>query len=175
MSQRRERGGLRRRAVSLLLAVVMLVTLAQSAIVSAASYVEPYLNKVVEWGVMRGDIDGNLNPDNPISRAEFVTMINRAYGFTQMGTMPFKDVPEKAWYAEDVNIAYHTGYIQGTSSTTFSPSDSITREQATVILARILMMQAQVGENVDFNDSRDMNDWSRGLIATAADYGLIDG
>ena len=34
MSQRRERGGLRR-AVSLLLAVVMLVTLAQSAIVSA--------------------------------------------------------------------------------------------------------------------------------------------
>ena len=39
MSQRRERGGLRRRAVSLLLAVVMLVTLAQSAIVSAASYV----------------------------------------------------------------------------------------------------------------------------------------
>lgn len=175
MSQRRERGGLRRRAVSLLLAVVMLVTLAQSAIVSAASYVEPYLNQVVEWGVMRGDIDGNLNPDNPISRAEFVTMINRAYGFTQMGTMPFTDVPEKAWYAEDVNIAYHTGYIQGTSSTTFSPSDSITREQATVILARILMMQAQVGENVDFNDSRDMNDWSRGLIATAADYGLIDG
>lgn len=174
MSQRRERGGLRR-AVSLLLAVVMLVTLAQSAIVSAASYVEPYLNKVVEWGVMRGDIDGNLNPDNPISRAEFVTMINRAYGFTQMGTMPFKDVPEKAWYAEDVNIAYHTGYIQGTSSTTFSPSDSITREQATVILARILMMQAQVGENVDFTDSRDMNDWSRGLIATAADNGLIDG
>lgn len=174
MSQRRERGGLRR-AVSLLLAVVMLVTLAQSAIVSAASYVEPYLNKVVEWGVMRGDIDGNLNPDNPISRAEFVTMINRAYGFTQMGTMPFKDVSEKDWYAEDVNIAYHTGYIQGTSSTTFSPNDSITREQATVILARILMMQAQVGENVDFTDSRDMNDWSRGLIATAADNGLIDG
>ena len=175
MSQRRERGGLRRRAVSLLLAVVMLVTLAQSAIVSAASYVEPYLNQVVEWGVMRGDIDGNLNPDNPISRAEFVTMINRAYGFTQMGTMPFTDVPEKAWYAEDVNIAYHTGYIQGTSSNTFSPSESITREQATVILSRILMMQTQVGENVDFTDSRDMSDWSRGLIASAVEYGLIEG
>lgn len=175
MSQRRERGGLRRRALSLLLAVVMLVTLAQSAIASAASYVEPYLQQVVDWGVMRGDIAGNLNPNNPISRAEFVTMINRAYGFTKLGTMPFRDVSPTAWYAEDVNIAYTTGYIQGTSSTTFSPGSSITREQAAVILTRILMMQAQVGENVDFTDSRAMSDWSRGLIAAAADNNLING
>ena len=176
MSQQRERGGsLHRRVLSLLLAVVMLVTLAQSAIASAASYMEPYLDKVVDWGVMRGDIDGNLNPDNPISRAEFVTMINRAYGFSKMGTMPFRDVPETAWYADDVNIAYTTGYIQGTSASTFSPDSSITREQAAVILARIMMMQAAVGENVDFTDSRDMSDWSRGLIAAAVDYNLLTG
>ena len=46
----------------------------------AADWMEPYLEQVVEWGVMRGDASGNLNPDRQITRAEFVTMVNRAFG-----------------------------------------------------------------------------------------------
>ena len=46
-----------------LLALVLVVVLAGTA--GAASYMQPYLDKVVEWGVMRGDIAGNLNENNP--------------------------------------------------------------------------------------------------------------
>ena len=35
----------------------------------AADWMEPYLEQVVEWGVMRGDASGNLNPDRQITRA----------------------------------------------------------------------------------------------------------
>lgn len=156
-----------------LLVVLLAVTLTVAA--GAASYMQPYLDKVVGWGVMRGDLEGNLNENNYITRAEFSTMINRAFGYDKTGPTPFKDVPEDSWYAEDVGIAYNVGYIAGTSATTFSPEDSITREQAALILARILMLQPQVGENTMFTDSRTMENWSRGYIASVAQQGLISG
>ena len=64
----------------------------------------------------------------------------RAVSYTHLGD-PFQDVPDSAWYAEDVDIAYTEGYISGTSKTTFSPDSSITREEAAIILTRNLMLQ----------------------------------
>ena len=156
-----------------LLAVILIVE--TTGVANAASYMQPYLNKVVEWGIMRGDLEGNLNEDTNISRAEFSTMVNRAFGYEKTGPTPFRDVPENAWYAEDVGIAYNVGYIAGTSATTFSPDENVTREQASLILARILMLQPQVGENTMFTDSRSMENWSRGYIASVAQQGLITG
>lgn len=141
----------------------------------AVSYQQPYLDKMVAWGFMRGDLDGNLNPDNPITRAEYVSIINRAMGYKEMSGTPFRDVQSSDWFADDVDIAYTEGYVAGTSNNTFSPNDSIDREQAVVMLARNLMLQPAVGENVDFTDSREFSDWSRGLITTATNYQLIDG
>ena len=142
---------------------------------AADSYLDPYLNKMVDWGFMRGDIEGNLNPNGSITRAEFVTIINRAFGYDQGGSTPFSDVPSTAWYAEDVGIAYNEGYITGTSDTTFSPLSTITREEAAVILTRNLMMQADTGEDISFTDSRDFGEWSRGYISTASRYQLLNG
>ena len=166
-----------RRVSALLLTLAMLIGLMPqwSGEAQAASYMQPYLDKMVNWGFMRGDIQGNLRPDNNITRAEFVTIINRAFGYKKIGTTPFKDVKESDWYSDDVAIAYNVGYINGTSKSTFSPTKEITREEAAVILARNLMMQASVGESTSFTDSRELSSWSRGLVDTAASYKLISG
>ena len=74
-----------------------------------------------------------------------------------------------------MSIAYNVGYIQGTSKNTFSPNRQITREEAAVMLARNLMLQAASGENTDFTDSRDISNWSRGLITALTDYEIING
>ncbi len=166
-----------RRVSALLLTLAMLIGLMPqwSGEAQAASYMQPYLDKMVNWRFMRGDIQGNLRPDNNITRAEFVTIINRAFGYKKIGTTPFKDVKERDWYSDDVAIAYNVGYINGTSKSTFSPTKEITREEAAVILARNLMMQASVGESTSFTDSRELSSWSRGLVDTAASYKLISG
>lgn len=156
-----------------LLVLVLALSLATSA--GAASYMQPYLDQLVNWGVMRGDINGNLMENNPITRAEFSTMINRAFGFTQTGPTPFRDVPDTSWYYDDVGIAYNIGYMAGTSATAFSPNDHVTREQASVIMARILMLPSQAGENTQFSDSRTMANWSRGYITSVTEQGLFSG
>lgn len=169
------KGTVRRVGATLLACVLLLGLLPQLPRQAGAAYTDSYLQQMVDWGFMRGDISGNLRPDNPISRAEFVTVINRALGYEKLGGDPFQDVPDSAWYAEDVDIAYTEGYISGTSKTTFSPDSSITREEAAIILTRNLMLQPDTGENTSFTDSRELSEWSRGYIATAARYGLVNG
>ena len=140
-----------------------------------ADYTEPYMKRMEELGLLQGDADGDLRPGDSITRAEFVTIINRAFGYRSAGGHPFRDVPGTAWYAEDVDIGYTEGYITGTSPTAFSPNLSITREEAAFILAKNLMMEPAVGENTSFADGRSISTWSRGMVSAAAENNLISG
>ncbi len=168
-----------RRLLALVLAVTLLcggIPLVETQTqAQAASWMDAYLQKVVQWGVMRGDLEGNLEPDRDITRAEFVTMLNRAFGYTETGSTPFKDVKSSDWYADDIGIAYNMGYLYGTSKTTASPNLSITREEAMVMLGKNLMYRPGVGEVLGFTDSRTFSEWSKGYIEIASDTGVVSG
>ena len=169
---------LRKRLTALVLAFALLLGLVPAVELGGtaeAAYADSYVQQMVDWGFMRGDIEGNLRPNDPITRAEFVTIVNRAFGYETMNGYPFTDVDVRDWYSDDVDISYTEGYIAGTSETTFSPEASITREEAAVILARNLMLQPTVGEDTSFSDSRELDEWSRGYVATAARYQLLTG
>ncbi|MCI8539663.1 MAG: S-layer homology domain-containing protein [Oscillospiraceae bacterium] len=139
------------------------------------NWAQEHIDKLVSWGVMRGDIAGNMEPERDITRAEFVAMVNRAYGYDQTGMTPFIDVEETAWYADDISIAYNVGYFQGISPRMADPDGNLTREQAVILLARNMMMDASSGETLGFSDSRDFSDWSRGQVEAAIENGVIDG
>ena len=181
MSNQRTHGSSRglRRLLSGVLGLVLLLGLIPASVLPAQaasqSWAMPYMEQLVDWGVMRGDVGGNLAPERNITRAEFVTLINRAYGYTRMAGTPFTDVRSSDWYAQDIDIAYNMGYFKGTSPTTASPLSPVTREQAAVLLTRNLMLQENTGEILGFSDSRTLAEWSRGLIGAAAANGVING
>lgn len=167
-----------RRALSLLLVLAMAfgaLPFLETPAAKAASWTQPYLDQMVEWGVMRGDESGNLNPDRNMTRAEFVAMINRALGYTETGAMPFTDVSPRDWYYDDINIAFNAGYFKGTSATTASPNSPLTREQAVVILGRTMMYRTRPGEVLEFTDSHSFQDWSKGYIREACLMNVIGG
>ena len=134
----------------------------------------PYAEQLIEWGVM-----SELRLDDEINRAEFVAMCNRAFGYKQLGGVTFIDVPSSAWYAQDMDIGYTAGYFKGTSTDPAylkaSPNDPLTREQAAVMVARNLRLQETVGESLGFTDSRELQEWSSGLIGAAVAEGMIGG
>lgn len=164
-----------RRGLSGILSLALILALLPGTILpaQAAHWAMPYAQKLVEWGVMRGD-NGNLALDRAITRAEFVAMMNRAYGYTRLGSMPFPDVRTRDWYYEDINIAYNMGYFKGASGYAL-PKANLTREQAAVLLARNMMLQPTKGEGLEFSDSRALSEWSRGLVGAAADMGILGG
>ena len=164
----------RERALSLFLAAVMLFGLLPGLTVPAeAHWADGYLDQLVDWGIIRPD--QTANPDAPLTRAEFTAIVNRAYGYTEVGPIPFTDVVSTDWFYDDVAIAYTAGYMAGTSATTASPNASLTREQAVCILGRNMMLKSTAGESLAFTDSRSVSDWARGTIKTAVDNYIVSG
>lgn len=165
------------RLAALVLTALTLCAFLSVRPVRAAEWMTPYLEQVQEWGVMRGDSQGNLHEDRNITRAEFVTLVNRAFGYTEPSPdNPFSDVNPNDWFAEDISIARQAGYFNGTSANTASPYALVTREQAAVLLGRCLRFQGVTGAaNSTFTDMQDIGGWSRGLVQEAADLGIIQG
>ena len=81
-----------------------------------------------------------FRPSDPITREELAVMLVRAMGYGTIAglaqdlPMPFRDVTTNVGY---VAMAYELGLVNGTSSTTFSPERTATREQAAVMLMRL--------------------------------------
>ena len=79
-----------------------------------------------------------INLDNNITRAEFVRIINNAFGYTKAAkNVKFNDVEKNSWYYNDIAIGLEQGYINGRSETTFAPNDNITRQEVAKILTTI--------------------------------------
>ena len=166
----------KRRALSLLMAAVMVLGLCPAfpgTQASAAHWADPYLSQLVEWGVI--STAQAQNPDRALTRADFMGIVNRAYGYHEIGEMPFEDVAVTDWYYDDVGIAYNAQYIKGTSPTTASPKDPLTRETATTILGRNMMLQDSAGEILDFTDARRISTWAQGTIKSSLEHYLVSG
>ena len=54
-----------------------------------------------------------------------------------MDRLPFSDVPENAWFRDAVSYVYRNEFMNGTSSTTFTPAGSMTRGMLVTVLYRI--------------------------------------
>lgn len=177
----KQRFGKTKRVCAFLMCLVMLFGMLPLTIPSAdaapnaASWETPYMNKLLSWNIMRGDQYGNLNPKRAITRAEYVSMMNRAFGYTQVAKQPFKDVHSEDWFADDIAIAAHAGYFKGTSKTTASPLATLTREEAATMLCRNLMLRPEAAEDLAFKDSHLAHSWSRGFIKAAAEKGILKG
>lgn len=166
---------LKTRITALLMAAVLLLGLfpALTPKAAAAHWAQAYLDQLVNWGFIRGD--QSINPDRSLTRAEFMAIINRAYGYSKVGPIPFKDVAKTDWFYDDVAIAYNAKYIQGTSKTTASPTDTLTREQAIYILGRNMRLKETSGEVLDFSDGRSISTWSRSMVRSAVDHYILTG
>ena len=119
---------IRKRACALLLCFCIILSFMPAFTPNAqAVSTDYYLDRLVAWDIMRGDQDGNLDPDRWITRAEFVTMLNRTFGYTKTGAQPFSDVRTSDWYYDDISAAYTAGYFEGTANATASPNATLTR------------------------------------------------
>lgn len=130
---------------------------------------------------------GRFEPDRPVTRAEFVAMLVRAFGLSVSGAVAkderFADVPSGAWYASAVNAAARAGWMEGYGSGRFGPDDPVTREQMAVVLARAFPTEKADAGDTDikevivsrFVDAADISGWARDAVAEAAAAGRLSG
>lgn len=136
-------------------------------------WAEKYIKDFVNKEYIQGYGDGTFRPENNVTRAEFVRIVNMAFGFTQKGNEKFSDVNESDWYYDEVLKAVKQGYIQGYGDGTFRPNDKITREEACKIIGAIL--KASGDGRTKFKDEKEISDWAIKYVDGLVDMGIIHG
>lgn len=128
-----------KKILSFVLVCVLMCTMtygASAKTFSDVSSAEPFykaVSKLSDIGVIAGKGDGNFNPYDATTRAEFCAFLSRANGYkdhTVSGTVPFRDVPDTYWAVNPIYFCYSKGYISGMGNGTFEPARKITYEEA---------------------------------------------
>ena len=158
-----------------LLAATLLLSVAAPRYADAETVYDDALEKLVSWGVIHGYEDGEIHPERMVTRAQFVAMVNRAYGYSEMGENPFRDVPVTAWYHDDIVLAFTAGYFNGVDRYNAAADRLLTRQQAMTMLAKNLRLTPVPGEVTEFVDGNGFADYSKGYVKAAVQKGLIYG
>ncbi|MBQ6756243.1 MAG: S-layer homology domain-containing protein [Oscillospiraceae bacterium] len=121
---------------------------------------------------IHGYPEGIVAPNDNISRAEVAMIFYRLLKDKNVAiTVSFSDVPENAWYAQAVNTLASLGIINGIGDSKFDPARKITRAEFTAIATRF----AHSNNGTHHFDDVAVGYWAERNIATAYDYGWIEG
>lgn len=119
--------------------------------VSSGDWFHWAVTTLASFGVVDGYQDGTFQPQRPISRAEFVTILSAFYPaeMTEGGSR-FSDVSATHWARNNILTAAARGWINGYEDGSFRPDESITRAQAVTVLNSVL------GRSAAANETRSM-------------------
>ncbi|MEF3305186.1 S-layer homology domain-containing protein [Paenibacillus sp. GYB003] len=136
-------------------------------------WAEKSIRELIQSGAINGYPDQTFKPDNNITRAEFVTVVVKAFKFANQTGKSFSDTADH-WAKNSIATAAALGIIEGYSDTVFGPDDLITREQMAAIIVKAAKVEL-VAEGKVYQDSADISEWAKSVIATATSKGLMNG
>lgn len=168
-----------KKLVSLVLCLMLVFPAALSAQASIdyeGHWSQESIKVLFEKGFVTGYTDGSFKPDREISRAEFMAIVNRAFDFNKKAEFSFKDAKEGEWYYEHIARAVEAGYIKGFTDGTMRPAQNITRQEAAVIIARILDLEkdADIKVIASLKDADKIPEWSAKGISAVITKGYIN-
>lgn len=174
-----------KRAKSRLLAGILSAAMVFSVVsapqtVSAATdtsghWAEASINNWINNGYISGYPDGTFRPNNAISRAEFVTIANKAFGFTSSQGISFSDVKAGYWAYSEIQKGVAAGYVRGDASGTFRPGSAVSRQEAAVMLARLRGYEDDEAASYGYTDRWAMANWAVGAIGAVSRNGVMSG
>ena len=152
-------------------------------------WAEEMINSLYFDGVVTGSTqkDGTMiyRPDDSMTRQEFVVALMRYLGTNlsdyENTKLPFADSSKIAkWASDAMKAAYAMGYLTGSSSDGklyAKPADTISRQEAMVILSRTLPESTASADDLEkrFSDADKVAKWAREPLAQMLQAGIISG
>ncbi len=124
--------------------------------------------------LVKGYPDGSFKPDNSVTRAEFISMVNNIYGYSYKTTQ-YMDIDVRDWYYSAATIAKSNGYMDWHNSPYFYGNQAITREEVCAILYRVIQLEKTDSDKVLSFFTDEFNDWSKDYIASLVVAGYLSG
>jgi hypothetical protein len=174
-----------KKIIAMLLLIVFCASCAQTAVFAVnnyASWAAPYVKQADALGLLTE----NARKDyiKALSREEFCELVMTMYEKRTGISVPISSEPFNDTVNPLVLKAYSIGIIKGTSETTFSPNDAVTREQAAVMLVNtVRTIENVMGvviynediDNLPFEDAGQISSWALDAMKAAYANGLMRG
>jgi parallel beta-helix repeat protein len=138
-------------------------------------WVEPFIQALMSLDLTHGFADGSYQPDQPMTRAQYATLVAIAFNpFPKIPAADFTDVPKDFWAYTAIQIAASSGFVGGFSDRTFRPDQNVQRLQVIVSLVNGLGLPA-VDRNVleVYSDRHTIPDYAQKAVATATQHGIV--
>jgi hypothetical protein len=143
------------------------------------------IEQLAEREIITGTTDSTYAPNDTVTRAQFAAIVTRGLGLPQKtsASVVYADVPMNAWYRSAVATAADYGLVTGTPDNTFNPLGSITRQEASVMIARAaqlvglntVMNSAAIRDTLaQFGEYKTVPDWAASSLAFGYANGILD-
>ncbi|MDG0791306.1 S-layer homology domain-containing protein [Cohnella ginsengisoli] len=138
--------------------------------VAPSSWSAAVIENAARMGIVSGFANGAFKPDANVTRAEFATMLVRAFGLAPAGSALFKDT-QGHWAANAIAALNDLGIISGYGDGTFRPDQPISRAEIVVMLARLTnYVPATTSQFSDVESN-----WAADAIGAFAAAGIVSG
>ena len=138
------------------------------------------LSSMAERGIMGGYPDNTMRPQQSVTIAESVKLINKALelkGSGDVSVIKYSDVKKDAWYSGEIAIAIENGYLSKVApGEKLNPNAPATREQLSSMFAQAMELKAKDLTSLDkFKDSAKISASFKADMAAAVEKGLFGG
>lgn len=148
--------------------------------VSQSDWFYPYVAFAYERAWMTGTSETTFSPEETTTRAMLVTVLYRLEGKPAVDAVSgFSDVSSGSYYADAVAWAKANGIVNGTSETTFSPNEPVTREQTAAILYRYAQYKGYDAEKTAdltaYADAAAIHSYAKNAMSWVVAAGIFNG
>ncbi|MDF2388254.1 S-layer homology domain-containing protein [Nostoc ellipsosporum NOK] len=148
--------------------------------ISSDYWALPFIQALAERNIITGFPDGTFKPNQSVTRAEFATLIQKAFNqnpVRQLNSSGFRDVPGNYWAADAIREAYETGFLTGYPGDLFQPNQQIPKVQALVALTNGLGLSAtdnaSTVNSTYYTDASAIPDYAVTNVAAATQANLV--
>ena len=170
-----------KRLTATFIAICMLLALAIPALSEGYSDTEnswasDAIDRWTRSGIVNGDGRGLFLPNDPMTRAEAAAVFTRLFRLEVEAELDaFTDTSPDSWYYSYIAKCVAAGIMKGTSATTISPNEKLSREMYFVMLVRALGLEEGGSEPAGFADYGSVSPWAAGAVKALSERGFLDG
>lgn len=118
------------------------------------------IETLASMGIIAGTSETTFDPGSEITRADFVTLLVRAFKLKADFTSNFEDVDPSAYYYEALGIAKQLGLAKGVDGKSFQPQQKISRQDMMVLIYKVFKMSDKNMKPGSWDDIRHFADAS---------------
>ena len=186
---------MKKRLLSLCLALVMTLGLFVSAIpaasaakaktlpfrdVTSSDWFCEYVKFVYERDLMKGVSGTEFGPNSSMTRGQIVTILSRMSGDNVEGaksSLNFNDVDPNMYYADPIGWAVKNGIAKGKGVGKFDPDAPVLRQEFAAFFVRYMKYKGIEfpGKKVTPFPDKDIPDWAKEDVETLHSVGLVTG